>query len=54
MTKNERTPRTLAECQWITSYPQARISRRDRIGGRLLAIAMGLAAAVLIVWELSA
>lgn len=52
--KNYRTPRTLAECQWITSYPQAQISRRDRIGGRLLAVAMGLAAAMLIVWELSA
>lgn len=52
--KNLTTPRTLAECQWITSYPQARISRRDRIGGVLLAVAMGLAAAALIVWELSA
>ena len=52
--KNLTTPRTLAECQWTSGYPQAPISRRDRIGGRLLAIAMGLAAAALIVWELSA
>ena len=52
--KNLTTPRTLAECQWTSGYPQAQISRRDRIGGRLLAVAMGLAAAVLIVWELSA
>ena len=54
MNRNERTPRTLAECQWITSYPQARISRRDRIGGVLLAVAMGVVGAVLIVLELSA
>jgi hypothetical protein len=52
--KNITTPRTLAECQWTSGYPQAHIGRRDRIGGCLLAIAMGLAAAVLIVWEWSA
>ena len=52
--KNLTTPRTLAECQWTSGYPQAPISRRDRIGGRLLAVAMGLVAAALIVLELSA
>lgn len=47
------TPRTLAECQWTSGYPQAPISRRDRIGGVLLAVAMGVAAAALLVWKLS-
>ena len=52
--KNITTPRTLAECQRTSGYPQAPISRRDRIGGVLLAVAIGVAAAALMVWRLSA
>lgn len=41
--RNERTPRTLAESSFVTGYQSAHISRADRIAGRLLAIAIGLA-----------
>ena len=53
---SRRHPRTLQEAfgPYVDNTVHDPVSRRDRIGGYLLAIAMGLAAAVLIVWELSA
>lgn len=54
--KNERTPRTLSECSFVTGYPVAHrrhISLRDRIGGVLLAVAMFAALALLLFINLS-
>ena len=47
--RNERTPRTLAECQWVSGYARAHIPQSDRIAGRLLAIAIGLASGAMLV-----
>ena len=56
--KNERTPRTLADCSWQTGYASAQFHREpaplsQRIYGVLLAVAIGIFAALLLVHELS-
>ena len=56
--KNERTPRTLADCSWQTGYASAPlrrmpISQANRIYGVLLAVAIAVFAALLAVHELA-
>ena len=51
--RNERTPRTLAECQWISGYTQAHlheITATERIAGRLLAVAIGIAIGLVLMY----
>ena len=47
--RNERTPRTLADSSFTTGYKSAHIPQTDRIAGRLLAIAIGLASGAMLV-----
>jgi hypothetical protein len=51
-----RYPRTLQEAfgPYTDRVVHEPVSRRDRIGGVLLAVAMGVAAAALLVWRLAA
>lgn len=49
--KNIRTPRTLADSTFETSYPAIPIARkRDRIAGYLLAVVIGVALAVTVMY----
>ena len=59
MTRNERTPRTLADCSWQTGYASAQLPRDpvpaiERIAGVLLAVAIGVFAALLLAHGLNA
>lgn len=48
--RNERTPRTLAESSFVTGYQQrAHIPQYDRLAGRLLGIAIGIASGAMLV-----
>lgn len=49
--KNITTPRTLADCAWVTGYSRASMqSRRSSWPSVLLATAIGVALAVAIVY----
>jgi len=51
MNRNERTPRTLADCQWHTGYPVASRTA-SRAADYLLAAAIGASLAAVIFFNL--
>jgi hypothetical protein len=47
--KNERTPRTLADCQWLTGYQSANPAPRPW-GGWWLAVVIGVSLALVLAY----
>lgn len=48
--RNERTPRTLSECQFVTGYSSASPSPQGRWSGWWLAVAIGIALALVLAY----
>jgi hypothetical protein len=48
--KNERTPRTLADCQWRTGYQSANPQPRSNWAGWWLAVVIGVSLALVLAY----
>lgn len=48
--RNERTPRTLSECVFVTGYTSASLHRPSRWAGWWLAVAIGIALALVLAY----
>ncbi len=44
------TPRTIAECTWVTGYTRANVPTGDRIAGFVLAVFIGVSVTLVAVY----